>query len=81
MHAFWGADVDTIHPMTAAQVVIVVAGTLLLLTLMYKVGIGAIERERRYMERRHAEWIAGGSKPEEKPNFFTGSGGDSGGSF
>jgi hypothetical protein len=58
--------------MTAVQVVIVVAGSLLFLTLMIKVMTRALHRERRYMERRRAEWIAGGRIPEEEPRFFTG---------
>jgi hypothetical protein len=61
--------------MTAVQVVIVVAGSLLFLTLMIKLMTRALQRERRYMERRRAEWIAGGRIPEEEPIFFTGKGG------
>jgi hypothetical protein len=58
--------------MTAVQVVIVVVGSLLFLTLMIKVMNRALQRERRYMERRRAEWIAGGSIPEEEPRLFMG---------
>jgi hypothetical protein len=60
--------------MTAAQAVIVVGGSLLLMTPVIALMIRANHSERRYMERRWAEWIAGGSIPEEKPNFYSGSG-------
>ena len=65
-------------PMTAVQVVIVVGGSLLLLTLMTTLMSWANQRERRCMERRRAEWIAGGRVPEEEPKFYSGSGGGSG---
>ena len=66
-------------PMTAVQVVIVVGGSLLLLTLMITLMSWANQRERRYMERRRAEWIAGGRIPEESRSFIqAGSGGGSG---
>jgi hypothetical protein len=58
--------------MTAVQVVIVVAGSLLFLALTIKVMNRALQREHRYMERRRAEWIAGGRIPEEEPKFFSG---------
>ena len=38
--------------------------------------IRANQSERRYMERRREEWIAGGRIPEEEPNFYSGQGGD-----
>ena len=59
--------------MTAVQAVIVVGGSLLLMTPVIALMIRANQSERRYMERR-AEWIAGGRIPEEKPNFYSGSG-------
>jgi hypothetical protein len=65
--------------MTAAQAVIVVGGSLLFMTPVIAWMIRANQSERRYMERRWAEWIAGGSIPEEKPNFYSGHGGSSGG--
>jgi hypothetical protein len=34
--------------------------------------------ERRQMERRRDEWIAGGCVPENKPNFYSGNGGGAG---
>jgi hypothetical protein len=41
--------------------------------------IRANQSERRYMERRREEWIAGGRIPEEKPpNFYSGSGSEGG---
>jgi hypothetical protein len=60
--------------MTAAQAVIVVGGSLLLMTPVIALMIRATQSERRYMERRWAEWISGGRIPEEKPNFYSGSG-------
>jgi hypothetical protein len=60
--------------MTAVQAVIVVGGSILLLTPMIALMIRANQSERRSIERRWAEWIAGGRIPEEKPNFFSGSG-------
>jgi hypothetical protein len=64
--------------MTTAQAVIVVGGSLLLMTPMTAIMIRANQRERRYIERRRQEWIDGGRIPEEEPNFYSGNGGDSG---
>jgi tRNA A37 N6-isopentenylltransferase MiaA len=64
--------------MTAVQAVIVVGGSLLLLTAMIAGMIRANQSERRYMERRREEWIAGGRIPEEEPNFYSGSDSSSG---
>ena len=61
--------------MTAVQEVIVVGGSLLLLTPIIALMIRANQSERRQMERRRAEWIARGSIPEEEPNFYSGPGG------
>ena len=72
------ADANTIQPMTAVQAVVVGSGSLLLLTAMIAGMIRANESERRYMERRREEWIARGRIPEEEPNFYTGSSGDTG---
>jgi hypothetical protein len=58
--------------MTAAQMAIAIGGTLALLTAMVTMMGRANQRERRIIERRYAEWIAGGSIPEEKPNFYAG---------
>ncbi|MCW2630475.1 hypothetical protein [Mycobacterium sp.] len=67
--------------MTAIQAVIVVGGSFLLLTALIALMIRANQSERRYMERRREEWIAGGRIPEEEPNFYSGSGsGSEGGS-
>jgi hypothetical protein len=78
-HALRGAHaIRSNPPMTAVQVVIVVGGSLLLLTLMTTLMSWANQRERRCMERRRAEWIAGGRVPEEEPKFYSGSSGGSG---
>jgi hypothetical protein len=63
--------------MTAAQAIILVGGSLLLITAMIKLMVRANQRERRYMQRRYEEWVAGGSIPEDKPNFYSGSEGGS----
>lgn len=65
--------------MNAAQAVIVIGGFLVLTWAMIAWMSRANRREKEIMERRHHEWIAGGSIPEEQPNFYTGSGGGSGG--
>jgi hypothetical protein len=65
--------------MTAVQAVIVAGGSLLLMTAMIAPMIRANQTERRCMQRRRAEWIAGGRIPEEEPNFYSGHGGSSGG--
>jgi hypothetical protein len=62
--------------MNTAQAVIVVGGSLVLLTAMIAAMIRAIRSERRVMERQREEWIAGGRVPEDEPNFYSGSGGD-----
>jgi hypothetical protein len=64
--------------MAAVQAVIAVGGSFLLLTPVIALMIRPNQSERRHMERRWAEWIAGGRIPEEKPNFYSGSGGSSG---
>jgi hypothetical protein len=61
--------------MTTVHAVIVLGGSLLILTASTAMMIRANRSERRVIERRTAEWIAGGCVPEEKPNFYTGSGG------
>jgi hypothetical protein len=61
--------------MTAVQAVIVVGGSLVLLTVMIRAMMRAIRNERQHIERRREEWISRGSIPEEEPNFFFGSGG------
>ena len=58
--------------MNAIEVAIVVAGTLMVAAAMIAVMVRINQSERRLMDRRHEEWIAGGSVPEEKPNFFSG---------
>jgi hypothetical protein len=64
--------------MTAIQAVIVVGGSFLLLTSVIALMIRANQSERRYMERRREQWIAGGRIPEEEPNFYSGFGSDGG---
>ena len=64
--------------MNAGQAVIVVGGSLLLLTAMIAAMIRANQRERRHMEYRREEWVARGSIPEEEPKFYACSGGSSG---
>jgi hypothetical protein len=46
--------------MTVSQAVIVIGGSLLLLTAMITLMVRATQSERRYMQRRRAEWIVGG---------------------
>lgn len=72
---------NTLHRMTAAQAVILVAGSLVLLTAMIALMIRANNRETAIMQRRCDEWIANGSHPDEEPNFFTGSSGSQGGAY
>ena len=64
--------------MTAIQAVIIVGGSFLLITAMITLMVRANQRERRYMQHRRAEWIAGGRSPGDEPNFYSGSGGGSG---
>ncbi len=61
--------------MNAAQVVILIGGSLAMLSALIAWMHGANKREQRLMQRRYEEWIANGSIPEEKPNFFMGSAG------
>jgi heme O synthase-like polyprenyltransferase len=61
--------------MTPVHAVIVIGGSVLILTASIAMMHWANQSERRVMERRRAEWIAGGRVPEEEPNFYTGSGG------
>jgi hypothetical protein len=63
--------------MTVAQAIIVVGGSFLFMTVITAAMVRANQSERRTMERRRAEWIAGGRIPEEEPNFYTGPGGSS----
>ena len=37
--------------------------------------VRANRREHEIMARRHEEWMANGSNPDEKPNFFSGNSG------
>ena len=64
--------------MNAGQAVIVVGGSLLLLTAMIAAMIRATQSQRRNMEHRREEWVARGSIPEEEPKFYACSGGSSG---
>jgi hypothetical protein len=58
--------------MTAAEVVIVTGGSLVLMSLMTALTHRVNKGEQRTIERRHQEWVANGSIPEEKPNFYSG---------
>ena len=69
---------DTLHAMTAAQAVILIGGFLVLLSGMIALMIRVIKREKQSMQRPQEEWIARGSIPEEKPNFYSGAGGEGG---
>lgn len=62
--------------MSAAQIVILAAGFLVLTAAMVAAMRKANETERRSMQRRHQEWIERGCEPDERPNFYAG---DSGG--
>jgi hypothetical protein len=64
--------------MTAVQLVIVVGVTFLVTAAMVVVANRVIDSERRAMERRREEWVAGGRIPGEEPNFYSGPGGSSG---
>jgi hypothetical protein len=72
------AEVDRLPRMNAVQAVISVCGSLGLATAMIAMMIRANRSERRSMERRREVWIAGGCEPKDRPNFYSGSGGDSG---
>ena len=61
--------------MNAAQAVIVIGGFLVLMSAMIALMIRVNRREKETIERRYEEWIAGGSDPDEKPNFFSGNAG------
>lgn len=55
-HRRVGADTETVRPMTAIQAVIVVGGSLLLLTAMIALMVRANQSKRRYMQRqRHGQ--------------------------
>ena len=58
--------------MNAVEAAIVVVGTLIVAAAMIAVMVRINLSEQRLMQRRHEEWIAGGSVPEDKPNFFSG---------
>lgn len=64
--------------MTAAQTVILIGGFLLLMSAMIAWMARANRHEKEIIERRHRAWIARGSIPEEKPNFYSGFGGGGG---
>jgi hypothetical protein len=65
--------------MTAAHAIIVIGGSFLLMSAMIGWMRRANKREQQLMARRTEEWIANGSPPDEKPNFYTGSAGSGGG--
>lgn len=74
-HSPLAADADMLHSMTPAHAVSLIGGSLLILTASTALMLRANQSERRVIERRTAEWIAGRCVPEEKPNFYTGNGG------
>lgn len=61
--------------MTAAQAIILIGGSFVLMSVMVAWMRRTTENERELMQRRHDEWVANGSNPDEKPNFYMGSGG------
>ena len=56
--------------MNAVEAAIVVIGALMVATAMIAVMVRINQSQRRTMERRREEWIAGGRVPEEEPKFF-----------
>jgi hypothetical protein len=58
--------------MSSGQAVLIVIVSLVIIASMTAVMIGVNQSERRIMQRRRQEWIARGSLPEEKPNFYVG---------
>lgn len=60
---------DILDRVTAAQTVIVAGSSVVLITAMTAAMIRMNRSQRRTMERRRAEWVAGGSIPEEEPHF------------
>jgi hypothetical protein len=64
--------------MNATHAVILIGGSFLLMWAMVAWMLRANKREKEVIERRHQEWIAAGSNPDEKPNFFSGSAGGTG---
>ena len=58
--------------MTAIQAILVIAGFGGLVWAMVAWMVRANRREQEIMQRRHEEWLANGSNPDEKPNFFSG---------
>jgi hypothetical protein len=61
--------------MNVIHIAIISICSLLLITAMTITMYWMNESERKYMNRRRAEWIAQGSVPEDEPNFFCGQGG------
>jgi hypothetical protein len=60
--------------MSAGQAVLLVGASLVIIAVMIAVLLRVNQSERRLMERRREEWIAGGCIPEEEPNFYSGRG-------
>ena len=52
-----------------------IGGSLAMMSAMIAWMIRANKSEQQLMARRYEEWIAGGSIPDEEPNFFLGNGG------
>ena len=55
---------------SAGQAVLLVGVSLVIIAVMIRVN----QSERRLMDRRREEWIAGDRIPEEEPNFYSGNG-------
>jgi hypothetical protein len=65
--------------MTAAHAIIVIGGSVFLMSVMIVWMRRANRRERVHMRRRTEEWMANGAKPDDKPNFYAGSAGSGSG--
>jgi hypothetical protein len=63
--------------MSVFHAVMLIAGFLVLATVMIKWMSHVNATERRSIERRRQAWIDGGCVPEDEPNFFSGNGGGS----
>jgi len=65
--------------MIAIQIFLIIAGSAGLIWAMVVWMLRASRREKEIMDRRHEEWRANGANPEEKPNFYSGTGCGAGG--
>jgi hypothetical protein len=60
--------------MTGEQLIIIIGGAILLGIPLIALMMQANRNERETIDRRRAEWLASGGRPEDEPNFFSGSG-------